>query len=192
MDRGAARSRKRAQKSDKPEGSSVPAHTTHAKGSKGIRPPMEAGPSGERQVKARDDRRNGDTSGSRSQKDLQGHTQAARSRPLSSDNLPTKRHKPRNEEKEEQSRDPTLYRPRAIRDSTALVYSSTPFATPPTLQNVTRLDLEGSGVTDISWIKGSGVTWLSLKGCTIESGWDAVGSLDGLTGKLVRCVCDAC
>ena len=75
---------------------------------------------------------------------------------------------------------------KAVRTSSALIYRSSPFSLPPsptTLSGITRLDLAESGVEDISWLKGSQVTWLNLSGCRIKQGWDAVGSLQGLTGQ---------
>lgn len=82
--------------------------------------------------------------------------------------------------------DPARFRPKAIRDSAALIWSQGEFPLPPpneSLAKVTRVDLTGSDCTDVSWLKGTNVTWLSLKGCKIHSGWDAVGSLTDLTGK---------
>jgi hypothetical protein len=81
--------------------------------------------------------------------------------------------------------DPARFRPKAIRDSVALVWSQNTFPLPPPadiLANVTRVDLTGSDCTDVSWLSGTKVTWLSLKGCKIEKGWDAVGSLSNLAG----------
>ncbi|KAL7422715.1 hypothetical protein Q5752_002007 [Cryptotrichosporon argae] len=79
---------------------------------------------------------------------------------------------------------PDQYRPKAIRDAVALIYAQQAFAVPvpaEALRTVRRLDLEGSGVTDLSWVRGSGVTWLSVKGCRGITGWDAVASLDELS-----------
>lgn len=82
--------------------------------------------------------------------------------------------------------DPARFRPKAIRDSVALIWSQGEFPLPPpaeSLAKVTRVDLTGSECTDVSWLKGTKVTWLNLKGCNIKSGWDAVGTLKDLTGK---------
>ena len=85
---------------------------------------------------------------------------------------------------EPQSRDPSLYVAKAVRTSSALIYASSPFPIPPpSLSGVTRLDLSGSTVEDVSWLEGSQVTWLNLTGCKVQDGWDAVGSLGGLTGE---------
>ena len=81
--------------------------------------------------------------------------------------------------------DPARFRPKAIRDSVALIWSQNSFSLPPpseTISKVTRVDLTGSSCTDISWLSGTNVTWLSLKGCKIEKGWDEVGSLENLAG----------
>lgn len=40
-------------------------------------------------------------------------------------------------------------------------------------------------MTDLTWLQGTGVTWLSLAGCPVEQGWEAVGSLKELSGKFV-------
>jgi hypothetical protein len=83
--------------------------------------------------------------------------------------------------------DPARFRPKAIRDSTALIWSQGPFPLPPSAEaiaNVTRVDLTGSECTDVTWLAGSKVTWLSLKGCKVQKGWDEVGALDNLAGKL--------
>lgn len=82
--------------------------------------------------------------------------------------------------------DPARFLPKAIRDSAALIWSQGEFPLPPSpesLAKVTRVDLTGSNCTDVSWLKGTKVTWLNLRGCKIETGWDAVGSLKDLTGK---------
>ncbi|GFZ48197.1 hypothetical protein JCM24511_05945 [Saitozyma sp. JCM 24511] len=79
--------------------------------------------------------------------------------------------------------DPNQYKPKAIRTSAALIYSESPFPLPPTpdmLANVRRVDLAGSGVTDVSFLQDTGVTWLSLVGCPVEKGWKAVASLKEL------------
>jgi hypothetical protein len=76
------------------------------------------------------------------------------------------------------------YKPKAIRTAAALIWSEGAFDLPPSeerMENVRRVDLSGSGVTDVSWIKG-GVTWLSLAGCPVEQGWEAVGELKELSG----------
>lgn len=80
---------------------------------------------------------------------------------------------------------PDRFKPKAIRQAHALVYSQAPFAVPPPaerLEGVTRVDLEGSECSDVSWLP-AGVTWLNLKGCPISKGWDVVGNLS-LTGGL--------
>lgn len=80
----------------------------------------------------------------------------------------------------------TRYKPKAIRSSAALIWSEAPFAIPPpkdVLEGVRRVDLSGSGVTDVSWLKGTGVTWLSLAGCEGVQGWEAVGTLTELSGE---------
>jgi len=87
--------------------------------------------------------------------------------------------------------DPANFQPKAIRTSAALIYSKEPFPIPPpqeVLSNVRRVDLEGcSDITDLGWLEGTGVTWLSLKGCKgiKESGWEAVGGLRELAGECV-------
>lgn len=82
--------------------------------------------------------------------------------------------------------DPNQYKPKAIRSARALIYSAEAFDVPPPperLEGVTRVDLEGSGCTDVSWLRGTAVTWLSVKGCQVSAGWDAVASLEGLSGE---------
>ena len=82
--------------------------------------------------------------------------------------------------------DPARFRPKAIRDSVALIWSQGSFELPPpteTISKVTRVDLTGSPCTDVSWLAGTNVTWLSLKGCRIEQGWEEVGALENLAGK---------
>lgn len=82
--------------------------------------------------------------------------------------------------------DPARFRPKAIRDSVALIWSQAEFALPPPseiISKVTRVDLTGSPCTDISWLSGTNVTWLSLKGCKIEKGWEEVGALENLAGE---------
>ncbi|ORX41130.1 hypothetical protein BD324DRAFT_43502 [Kockovaella imperatae] len=172
MDRGAARSRKRAQQLVKPvderrqDSSSAGPSRARARAESN----SEAGPS-----RARGGGGSHAHGGGSKGKDRDASSEKSRH--------PKKSSQRRNiDGPVEQSRDPALYRPKAIRDATALVYSQDPFAfPPPDLSHVTRLDLEGSGVTDIEWLKGSRVTWLSLKGCQVERGWDAVGALGGLT-----------
>ena len=189
MDRGAARSRKRTKQLDKPvsrtherpgPNSRAPATVTTTGNAHPTRDAgPEAGPSRQRQQKA--------AKGEFRTKSIHARDDEPLFKPTSGfeSARPVIARKRRGEEREEQSRDPALYRPKAIRESTALVYSSSPFTLPPDLSHVTRLDLEGSGVTDVSWLKGSKVTWLSLKGCQLEKGWDAVGSLDALSGQSV-------
>ncbi|ORY29688.1 hypothetical protein BCR39DRAFT_531650 [Naematelia encephala] len=142
MDRGAARSRKRSGKVDRPIASATR--------------PNPAGPS-----------RSNSTSQDRPKKALPGqHRQPHIRAP-----------------REAQSKDPSLYVAKAVRTAAALNYAQEPFPIPPSkevLTNVRRVDLSGSGVTDISWLQGTGVTWLSLADCPIEVGWEAVGSLTDL------------
>ncbi|WVQ63181.1 uncharacterized protein L199_001332 [Kwoniella botswanensis] len=152
MDRGAARSKKRALKAQAQ--AQAPAQSQP-------QPQPQAGPSKPRPQG--------------SQAELSGQP-----------TLPISNHKKRDRHlREEQSKDPSLYVPKAIRTSSALIYSKEPFDLPPSperLANVTRIDLAGSGVKDVSWLKDAkGVTWLSLNGCQIESGWEQVGELDKLT-----------
>ncbi|WVQ86054.1 hypothetical protein IAT38_008222 [Cryptococcus sp. DSM 104549] len=143
MDRGAARSRKRANKASQPATVTAPAPSAAA-----------PGPS----------------------KDGDAHD--AKAKPKG------RPERPKKPERQEQSRDPSLYRPKAIRTSAALIYSQEAFPIPPPaemLANVRRVDLGESGATDVSWLDGTGVTWLSLAGCKIEEGWEAVGSLQELS-----------
>ena len=80
---------------------------------------------------------------------------------------------------EPQSKDPELYRAKAIRSSNALIW---PFQLPPaSLDGITRVDMTNAGVEDISWLKSSQVRWLSLSGCPVKD-WEAVGTLSELTG----------
>jgi hypothetical protein len=51
------------------------------------------------------------------------------------------------------------------------------------LKSVRRVDLSGSGATDVSWLEGMDVTWLSLSGCRVEKGWEAVGGSKELSGE---------
>jgi hypothetical protein len=100
-----------------------------------------------------------------------------------------KERKPRPQKKPFDPSDKSQYRPKAIRSSNALIYSQEAFELPPSaerLAGVTRVDLEGSGATDVSWLAGTGVTWLNLKGCVITEGWESVGALEGLAGELRR------
>ncbi|OCF39822.1 hypothetical protein I317_06374 [Kwoniella heveanensis CBS 569] len=86
------------------------------------------------------------------------------------------RHNPNN--------DPNQYKPKAIRTSAALIYSQSAFSIPPsseTLKTVRRVDLSGSGCTNVSWLLGTEVTWLSVAGCQIQDGWEAIGSLQNLS-----------
>jgi hypothetical protein len=80
----------------------------------------------------------------------------------------------------------TRYKPKAIRSSAALIWAQAEFPIPPpkdVLDGVRRIDLAGSGITDVSWLAGLGVTWLNLAGCRIKDGWEAVGSLTELSGE---------
>lgn len=89
--------------------------------------------------------------------------------------------------REPQSRDPALYRAKAVRSAAALVYSEDAFPLPPPkdiLKGVRRIDLAGSGVKDIDWLKDCGeVTWLNLAGCEGLSGWEGIGHLEKLSGE---------
>lgn len=81
--------------------------------------------------------------------------------------------------------DPNQYKPKAIRTSAALIWKDSQFPIPPPrdmLSGVTRVDLAGSQVQDVSWLQGAGVTWLSLNGCKIED-WTVVGQLSELSGR---------
>ncbi|WWC98695.1 hypothetical protein V866_005588 [Kwoniella sp. B9012] len=152
MDRGAARSKKRALKAQAQ--AQAPAQSQP-------QPQPQAGPSKPR-------------------------PQGSQAEPTGRPTLPKSNNKKRDRHvREEQSKDPSLYVPKAIRTSSALIYSKEPFDLPPSperLANVTRIDLAGSGVKDVSWLKDAkGVTWLSLNGCQIERGWEQVGELDKLT-----------
>lgn len=84
--------------------------------------------------------------------------------------------------------DPNQYKPKAIRTSVALIYKDAPFPIPPTaamLGNVRRVDLSGSGATDVRWLHGTSLTWLSLAGCEVVEGWAEVGGMDMLSGELI-------
>jgi len=111
-------------------------------------------------------------------------SEAGPSKPRPAKPLPQKKQRPR---PEDQSRDPALYTAKAVRSNAALNWASGPFQLPPpSLEGITRVDLTGSGVTDVSWLAGSGVRWLGLSGCVIKD-WSAVGSLEQLTGELMVC-----
>lgn len=160
MDRGAARSRKRSQIQNGPaapqhaESSGAP-HRPRPEGNDRFRQPHAEGASGGGPSRPRPD--------------------ARPARP------------PRLEKKPKQLLDEaTRYKPKAIRSSAALIWSQAAFAIPPpkdVLEGVRRVDLAGSGLTDVSWLKGTGVTWLNLAGCQISEGWEAVGSLTELSGE---------
>lgn len=78
--------------------------------------------------------------------------------------------------------DPNRFKAKAVRTAHALVFSQEAFAIPPPaerLAGVTRIDLEGSGCADVSWLPAS-TTWLSLKNCPVTAGWDTVGGLENL------------
>lgn len=91
--------------------------------------------------------------------------------------------------REPQSRDPALYKAKAVRSAAALIYSEAAFPLPPPkdiLKGVRRIDLAGSNVKDIDWLKECHeVTWLNLAGCEDVRGWEGVGGLSNLSGKLV-------
>ena len=106
-------------------------------------------------------------------------SEAGPSNPRQSRHLTQKKQRPR---PEDQSRDPALYTAKAVRTNAALNWASGAFEIPPaSLEGITRVDLTGSGVTDVSWLSGSGVRWLGLSGCVIKD-WSAVGTLEQLTG----------
>lgn len=96
--------------------------------------------------------------------------------------------RPERPKKKEMLDEAVRYKPKAIRSSAALIWSEGAFEVPPSverMEGVRRVDLSGSGVTDVSWVKG-GVTWLSLAGCPVEKGWEAIGELKELSGKLTQ------
>lgn len=178
MDRGAARSRKRAAKLDKgPATASSPAvPPQHNDGSRLDRP----------QGWNRDNA-------------TAGPSRARGPLPSQEDSRPRKNAAPLQRPKKirkEITDDPNQYKPKAIRNSTALIYATEQFAIPPTperLKGVTRIDLAGSDCSDVTWLEGTEVTWLSLKGCPVVKGWDAVGTLKDLAGtSLVSPVVGAC
>ena len=77
------------------------------------------------------------------------------------------------------------YKPKAIRNEAALIYSESPFPIPPPrdiLAKARRIDLTGSECTDVTWLEGSPITWLNLAGCQIKYGWEIVGHLRQLSG----------
>jgi hypothetical protein len=153
MDKGAARSKKRAEQLERAAQKALEAQqlarqaakSAKSKASSSTRPSAEAGPS----------------------KPRGRHLQEKKQRPVP----------------EAQSKDPELYRPKAVRGAQAL---SWPCDLPPaSLDGITRVDLTNSGVTNVEWLRGSGVRWLGLSGCDIQD-WSPVGSLTELTGALVR------
>ena len=110
-------------------------------------------------------------------------SEAGPSNPRPARTLPQKKQRPR---PQDQSRDPALYKSKAVRSNAALDWANGPFQIPPpSLEGITRVDLTGSGVTDVSWLAGSGVRWLGLSGCVIKD-WSAVGTLKQLTGEFSR------
>ncbi|WWC65149.1 uncharacterized protein I303_107763 [Kwoniella dejecticola CBS 10117] len=163
MDRGAARSKKRATKAQAP----VQAPTTTSQVG-------QAGPSNPNPK-----------FNAKSKSNSQSQDEAREGIRTAQDGSATSRFKRKERpDRDRQSKDPSLYVPKAIRTSAALIYSQSPFPIPPTsevLASVRRLDLSGSGVTDVKWLKGTGVTWLSLNGCQIQEGWEEVGELQELT-----------
>jgi hypothetical protein len=49
---------------------------------------------------------------------------------------------------------------------------------------VRRIDLAGSGVKDIEWLKDCDeVTWLNLAGCEDVAGWEGLTGLRNLSGR---------
>ncbi|KZP33505.1 RNI-like protein [Athelia psychrophila] len=108
--------------------------------------------------------------------------QEAPHKPTHASGPPPARFKPR--QKPGPPDDPNQYKPKAIRTSVALIYKDAPFPIPPTaamLANVRRVDLSGSGATDVRWLRGTALTWLSLAGCEVTEGWAEVGDLDMLS-----------
>lgn len=106
--------------------------------------------------------------------------------------LGNKPERPQKERKEKKPRpvkqnrvdpnDPNRFKAKAVRTAHALIYSQEQFVIPPPperLEGVTRIDLEGSGCSDVSWLPAS-TTWLSLKNCPVTEGWDTVGGLENL------------
>jgi hypothetical protein len=149
LDKGAARSRKRAQQLEKAAAAAA-AQTTQPTGSKhGKASQGEAGPSRPRGPSGPNGRR-----------------------------VPAE--KKVKEAPEPQSRDPSLYKAKAIRSATALVWPCT--IPPPSLEGITRVDLTNSGVKNVEWLRGSGVRWLGLSGCKVDD-WDVIGTLQELTGE---------
>ncbi|EIW69768.1 hypothetical protein TREMEDRAFT_61533 [Tremella mesenterica DSM 1558] len=91
-------------------------------------------------------------------------------------------------EKQRQHEDisnPDRFKPKAVRTSTALIYSSSPFDIPPSrekLENITRLDLSGSETEDVTWVgQAKKITWLNLAGCKIKRGWESLEESENLT-----------
>lgn len=136
-------------------------------------------------IKADHDASEASASAHQSRRSVNANAEAGPSKPSAQPHPSRKEPRHKKTRPEEQSRDPALYTAKAIRDASALIWRHGAFPLPPpadVLRGVRRVDLEGSGVRDISWLKGAGVTWLSLSGCGIERGWDAVGSLAELSG----------
>lgn len=167
MDRGAARSKKRAAKA---AAAALAASTSKLDLLLGKKPKGDRSERSERgdRPKARD----GDRI---DRKDREGERSDGKEG--------RKERKPRPEKKPRvDPNDPNRFKPKAVRTAKALIYSQEAFDIPPPperLEGVTRIDLEGSGCTDVSWLPGS-TTWLSLKGCEVKEGWEAVGKLENL------------
>lgn len=179
MDRGAARSRKRATKPIIPTealGESTAGPSTHAQS----RPKTSGVPPRQQSLL------------SSSHGPGQPHSGSVRPpRESSEPKQPHRFQKQRKGRQDNSNTDPANFQPKAIRTSAALIFSKDPFPIPPTkevLQNVRRVDLEGSGVTDVGFLQGTGVTWLSLKGCKVTQGWEAVGGLSELAGECTAVV----
>lgn len=167
MDRGAARSRKRSQKVEK----EVAAGDKPAVAGPSDRPSKAAG-------KGKRERNGGDRTERPAKRQREdGGTGAAGDKDGEDE-------KPMRRGRKPVDLGPDRFKPKAIRQAHALVYSQAAFSIPPPadkLEGVTRVDLEGSECTDVSWLPSS-VTWLNLKSCPISAGWDVVGNLN-LTGE---------
>ncbi|WVF67980.1 hypothetical protein IAT40_002742 [Kwoniella sp. CBS 6097] len=185
MDRGAARSRKKAAQGSKPAQGGFT-----AAGGPG---PSSASTSTSQKTERRGrEPRSEHGGGLQSGKGRRSHgpRDSAQDRPVEKNGIPAPGEKdtPAKEQprgpRHNPNNDPNQYKPKAIRTSAALIYSQSAFPIPPpaeTLKTVRRVDLTGSGCTDVSWLNGTEVTWLSVAGCQIQDGWDAVGNLKDLS-----------
>lgn len=170
MDKGAARSKKRSRPSEAPAGvqGDLTSHSAkshqHGSGRKGVRPVVREQP----------------VAGPSTTSDPVSHVSHVREG--------GKERKFRDKRNPNPENNPDQFKPKAIRTAAALIFSQAPFELPPPaemLSKVTRIDLSGSAVEDVGWLAGlQGVTWLSLAGCKVHTGWEAVGSLVNLAGKL--------